>query len=219
MINKNLVCFFIYTLDYTRSRYSGEYIRFGTGENNLYRIVSHENGIGTKIVSAEPLKDSGAFKRIMSFGGNTTFSSTNTVGSFLNGDYLTNYVGSPYTEMIEDSTTWYLGRVGYGASYRVAKYTDTSMTGFATSTNAKVGLLRFGELMSGQFDRNGNNITYWTLTPYSSSDVWFVDDDGYCNKNGPALAYGVRPSINLKSNVQIVNGNGTKQNPFQIALQ
>ncbi|HIR59362.1 MAG TPA: hypothetical protein IAB38_04860 [Candidatus Onthousia excrementipullorum] len=201
------------------SRYSGEYIRFGTGENNLYRIVSHENGIGTKIVSAEPLKDSGAFKRIMSFGGNTTFSSTNTVGSFLNGDYLTNYVGSPYTEMIEDSTTWYLGRVGYGASYRVAKYTDTSMTGFATSTNAKVGLLRFGELMSGQFDRNGNNITYWTLTPYSSSDVWFVDDDGYCNKNGPALAYGVRPSINLKSNVQIVNGNGTKQNPFQIALQ
>ena len=44
------------------TRYSGEYISFGTGENNLYRIVSHENGTGTKITSAIPLKDSGNYK-------------------------------------------------------------------------------------------------------------------------------------------------------------
>ncbi|HIT38290.1 MAG TPA: hypothetical protein IAB59_07440, partial [Candidatus Onthousia faecipullorum] len=43
------------------TRYSGEYIRFGTGENNLYRIVSHENGTGTKITSAEPLKSGETF--------------------------------------------------------------------------------------------------------------------------------------------------------------
>ena len=39
----------------------GEYIRFGNDENNLYRIVSHENGAGTKIVSEKPLKSSGTF--------------------------------------------------------------------------------------------------------------------------------------------------------------
>ena len=44
------------------TRYSGEYISFGTGENNLYRIVSHENGAGTKITSAVPLKDNGNYK-------------------------------------------------------------------------------------------------------------------------------------------------------------
>ena len=55
------------------TRYSGEYISFGTGENNLYRIVSHENGTGTKITSAIPLKDSGSYKKIK-FGSNTTFS-------------------------------------------------------------------------------------------------------------------------------------------------
>ena len=70
------------------TRYSGDYIRFGIGENNLYQIVSHENGTGTKIVSAEPLKDSGSFK-LMLFGGNNIFSSTNTIGTFLNGEYLT----------------------------------------------------------------------------------------------------------------------------------
>ena len=39
------------------SRYSGEYIRFGNDENNLYRIVSHETEGLTKITSAEPLKE------------------------------------------------------------------------------------------------------------------------------------------------------------------
>ena len=199
------------------SRYSGEYIIFGNDENNLYRIVSHENGSGTKITSAEPLKSSGTFIT-SAFGSNTSFSSSNTIGAFLNGDYLTNYVDSSYSSMIEDNTTWYLGTVGIGTSYKLAKYTDTNMSGYATSTNAKVGLLRFGELMAGQFDRDGNNTNYWTLTPDSTSLVRRVSSTGSASNSGPSNAYGVRPSINLKSNVQIVNGDGTKQNPFTLDL-
>ena len=84
----------------------------------------------------------------------------------------------------------------------------------STTTEAKVGLLRFGELMSGQFDRYGNNTYYWTLTPYSSSIVRYVDYDGYAHYRNPSRATGVRPSINLKSNVQITSGTGTKSDPF-----
>ena len=201
------------------SRYSGEYIRFGNNENNLYRIVSHENGTGTKIVSAEPLKSTGTFIT-MNFGSNTTFSSTNTVGSFLNGEYLTNYVDSTYSEMIEDSTIWYLGTVGDGTSYKLSKYTDTNMSSTNSSTtDAKAGLLRFGELMSGQFDRYGNNTLYWTLTPYSSSYVRCVNRDGNAiNASPSSRSNGMRPSVNLKSNVQIVNGDGTLNSPFEIQL-
>ena len=199
------------------SRYSGEYVRFGNDENNLYRIVSHENGTGTKIVSAEPLKSNGEFIT-SAFGDTTTFSSTNTIGTFLNGEYLTSYVDSTYSDMIEDSTTWYLGTVGSGASYKLAKYTDISMSGYATSTESKVGLLRMGELMAGQFDRYGNNITYWTLTPDSAYYVRYVFDDGIANNNAPTYSGGVRPSINLKSNVVITGGNGTKNSPFTLTL-
>ena len=199
------------------SRYSGEYIRFGNDENNLYRIVSHETKGLTKITSAEPLKSSGTFIT-SAFGSNTSFSSSNTIGAFLNGDYLTNYVDSSYSSMIEDNTTWYLGTVGSGTSYKLAKYTDTNMSGYVTSTNAKVGLLRLGELMSGQFDRYGNNTYYWTLTPYSASSVRGVYSDGVASSTFPSSASGVRPSINLKSNVQIVNGDGTKNNPFTLKL-
>ena len=199
------------------SRYSGEYITFGSGENNLYRIVSHENGTGTKIVSAEPLKSSGEFIT-SAFGSNTAFSSTNTIGTFLNGEYLTSYVDSTYSNMIEDSTTWYLGTVGGRKSYKLSKYTDTSMSGYTTTTDAKVGLLRYGELMSGQFDRYGNNTYYWTLTPYSSSRVRHVYDNGDANYYSPSSALGVRPSMNLKSNVQITSGTGTKSEPFVLTL-
>ena len=200
------------------SRYSGEYIKFGNNENNLYRIVSHENGSGTKIVSAEPLKSSGTFIT-SAFGSNTSFSSSNTIGAFLNGDYLANYVDNDYANMIEDNTTWYLGTVGSGTSYKLAKYTDATGTTLTSSTTAaKVGLLRLGELMSGQFDRYGNNTYYWTLTPYSASYVRYVLSNGNAYYDIPANARGVRPSINLKSNVQIVNGDGTLNSPFEIQL-
>ena len=152
------------------------------------------------------------------FGSNASFSSSNTIGAFLNGDYLTNYVDSSYSSMIEDNTTWYLGTVGSGTSYKLAKYTDTNMSGYAKSTNAKVGLLRLGELMSGQFDRYGNNTPYWTLTPYSPSIVRIVGNHGNADYDTSSDAYGVRPSINLKSNVQIVNGDGTLNSPFEIQL-
>ena len=200
------------------SRYSGEYIRFGSGENNLYRIVSHEAPGLTKITSTEPLKSSGTFIT-SAFGSNATFSSTNTVGTFLNGEYLTSYVDSSYSNMIEDNTTWYLGKVVDGTSYKLAKYTDTNMSSLTSSqTSAKVGLLRIGELMSGQFDRSGNNTAYWTLTPYSSSSVRNVDNKGYANSYNPSNARGVRPSMNLKSSVQITSGTGTESDPFVLTL-
>ena len=114
-----------------------------------------------------------------------------------------------------DSTTWYLGTVESGTSYKLAKYTnatDNILTSSTTTT--KVGLLRLGELMSGQFDRYSNNTTYWTLTPYSSSIVRSVSRNGDADSNIPSNAYGVRPSMNLKSNVVITGGDGTKTDPF-----
>ena len=195
------------------TRYSGEYIRFGNNENNLYRIVSHENRIGTKIVSSEPLKDSGKFKTLI-FGDSLNYSNTNTIGAFLNGDYLLNYVRENYSDMIEDNTIWYLGTVGSSDSYKIAKYTDTNMSEYATSTDSKVGLLRVGELMAGQFNIYRNNTTYWTLNPYNMFVMRFVGINGDTNSAEPIYAQGIKPSLTLKSNVIITSGTGTKSDPF-----
>ena len=200
------------------TRYSGEYITFGTGENNLYQIVSHETEGLTKITSAELLKDNGTVKSILfDSNSNIIYSSDNTIGSFLNGEYLTSgkYLMQEQVNMIEDSTTWYLGTVGDGVSYKLAKYTDTNMSGYATSIDAKVGLLRLGELMAGRFDIWNNN-AYWTLTP-NRQWVRYIDYDSNLYSAYPFSLYSIKPSLNLKSNVIITSGTGTKEDPFNLS--
>ena len=197
------------------TRYSGEYISFGTGENSLYRIVSHETEGLTKITSAESLKKDGSFVT-SAFGDNNVFSSSNTIGTFLNGEYLTDYVGDKYNNMIEDNTIWYLGSMASGANYRLTKYTDVNMSSLTENqTTSKVGLLRMGELISGQFDINSNNVTYRTLTPISTY-VYNIYSDGRTTNHGISTTLGIRPALNLKSNVVITGGDGTKENPFTL---
>ncbi len=201
------------------TRYSGEYISFGTGENNLYRIVSHENGTGTKITSAIPLKDSGSYKKIV-FGNDTTFSKDNTIGAFLNGDYLTSgtYLTSDQVNMIEDNTTWYLGDVGNGVNYKLAKYQDVTGSNLITSiATVKVGLLRSGELMAGQFDKRDNNADYWLLTTTKSYIRIVSAYTGQSDYSSETNTKSLRPTMNLKSTVKIVSGTGTKSDPFVLS--
>ena len=201
------------------TRYSGEYISFGTGENNLYRIVSHETEGLTKITSDEPLQENGTLKTI-AFGDSVYYSSTNTIGSFLNGEYLISgkYLTSEQVNMIEDNTIWYLGTVGSGVSYRLAKYSDINMNNLTSDiTTAKVGLLRLGELMMSPHNGNGY---YWTLTPY------YLNSSLVRTQSTTALSYStsvnnviaVKPVLNLKTNVIITGGDGSLQKPFTIKL-
>ena len=73
--------------------------------------------------------------------------------------------------------------------------------------------------MSGQFDVFENNSYYWTLTPYTSTNLRLVHSQGYAHSSyPPTTALGIKPSLNLKTNVIITSGDGTLQNPFEIEL-
>ena len=206
------------------TRYSGEYIRLGMGENNLYRIVSHENGTGTKITSAEPLKSNGEFITLDYKKDNIfeSFSPNSNIGSFLNNTYLNTYIDSTYLNMIEENTNWYLGVVdGNGTSYKLAKYVDVNLSTTVSYTTATIGLLRYGELMAGQFNVISNNIIYGTLTMINNNNEYLrvVSEDSNAYDYYPiTYVFGIKPSFNLKSNVIITSGTGTKDNPFEIAL-
>ena len=195
------------------TRYSGEYISFGTGENNLYRIISHETEELTKIASAGALKG-----KTMFFGDSIYYSSTNTVGNFLNIGYLNSgeYLTSGQVNMIEDNTTWYLGRVYVGQNYKLAKYSDVNMSNLTSNIDvSKIGLLRYGELMA----EADNSAYYWTLTPSSTVNLYVVRSNGNVHSTSPSSpGVGMKPALNLKSNVIITSGDGTLQNPFEIEL-
>ena len=198
------------------TRYSGEYISFGTGENNLYRIVSHETPGLTKITSAEPLKENGAFKKI-AFGNTYKYSSTNTIGSFLNGEYLNNYIGEMNINLVNLDTIWYLGNVNGDKGYKLAKYQDEISNILTSNTTiATVGLLRYGELLLSQV--NENNTSYWTLTTaMNGGRIYNINEVNSLTYN-LTQNHGIKPALNLKYNVIITSGDGTKENPFTIEL-
>ena len=205
------------------TRYSGEYIKFGTDDNILYRIVSHEEEGLTKVVSATPLISGNDFL-YMAFDNNSVNYSTNTrIGDFLNNTYINNYLSTSSQEMISDNTTWYFGTIARGTNYKLAKYTDTDISNTVSSqTVAKVGLLRIGELMAGQEQTDNNNLQYsttdyWVLNPYSTGTVRYVDGSSYSADIAPSNIKGVKPALNIKENVIIKEGTGTKKDPFVLS--
>ncbi len=195
-------------------RYSGEYISFGTSENNLYRIVSHEDGNGTKITSAFPLKENGTFKTI-TYGDNSIFSVNNNIGQYLNSQ---SYLLDNSKNMLVESN-WYLGKFNDGDNYKLAKYKLSDMTELNEYVTAKVGLLRVGELMCGHFNNRYSNNSYWTITKEDDANVRGSSTTGYTYAYSSSdSTVAIKPTMNLKSNVVITGGDGTKSNPFTIAL-
>lgn len=64
-----------------------------------------------------------------------------------------------------------------------------------------------------------NNSHYWTLTPANTSNVFRVSSNSMGGYDKTTSSNGFRPAMNLKSNVVITGGKGTKKEPFQIALK
>ena len=210
------------------TRTIGEYVVFDedgdTSTNELYRIVSIEDG-KVKLNKNDYIKS-----------GTTTlskkFSTSVTYGGGTTDDYWDYYLNNIWynslanKDMLE-SSTYYIKQVSLGTSYKNSlcntnNTTETTKVCTKTTTiwEGLVGLPRYGEMFAGQ-QGNGYNSSsnIWLITPYSSSYVWYVYYLGYGLNNNPSDGNGARPSITLKSNIIITGGDGTKTNPFTIALK
>ena len=107
--------------------------------------------------------------------------------------------------------------------------------------NSNIGLLTYDDLIyAGNYVNQTNNsnylnngFSYWTMSPSGvdtfdmHSDIWFIYDNSkigclYVDWSNEKYSVGkkyyvsLRPVINLKSDIQISSGNGTKDNPFTI---
>jgi len=224
------------TLLNTRS--SGEYVTF---KDELYRLVGVEEGT-TKIVKADYIRDASNnvlkkyFASSVTFGKSTNTASDNYWDYYLNNTWLKDKFGidssdeqpeDTYDTMISQGT-YYLGEYGDGVSYKNtickdSNTTETVLTCEKIDDTSKlytgyVGLLRVGEMFSSQLGSGYATSSYmWLITPYSSSDVRNVYSGGNLSGYSPTMiTHGVRPSINLKSTIVILGGDGTLEHPFEI---
>lgn len=96
-----------------------------------------------------------------------------------------------------------------------------------TLVNRTVGLLnnyeyyvtygQSGGLATSSTTYLTNGIYWWFLTPNSSSAVRVGSFNGYVEIVESKIAHGVRPSVNLKSDIRIISGNGTQTEPYRLA--
>ena len=201
------------------TRYSGEYINFGLGENNLYRIVSIASDGRIKIASADVLRDANTGELLESvFGDDNTYTSSSTIAQFLNGDYIDpagGYLSAESISMIANGTWDISTVVTDGGSYLDAISLRQART-------PKVGLLRLGEQFSGDLSE-----VYWLLTKYQQREYMRVagaatnglTTDTYRDIVGQIRGIPiVRPALYLLADVTITSGDGTKENPFSLTL-
>ena len=119
------------------------------------------------------------------------------------------------------STTWYRGDYWTDGNYK------TNLESTSNPYEGRVGLIRVGEILSGQSEtilskdhivsNNFNNAQeYWTSTLSTVSNARSVSNFGFLVSNNVMAKYAVRPVINIGPDVQILSGNGTFNEPFQI---
>ena len=206
------------TLLNTRS--SGEYVKFN---NELYRIVVIKNEI-IKINKNDYVRDTSnnvlkkKFSTSITYGGGTT---DDYWDYYLNNTWY-NSLDTSYQNMMVEST-YYIGTSGYNYKASICATSSNNVTTKdCTKTTSTwiglVGLPGYGEMFASQQGSGYSSSSWiWLMNPNSTSSVWFVDNGGYGGNNSPTLTNGGRPSINLKSNIKITGGNGTKDNPFEIS--
>ncbi len=191
----------------------GEYVTYA-GKN--YRVVE-TSSTGTKLI-LDGYYDSNNDGTIdssdkMAYGENCTLCTMINEEPFIN--WISNNNGTDKNKLI--STTWYRGdNFGYGDNYK------TNLESTSNPYEGRVGLIRVGEMLSGQSvtilhtSGNSNAQVYWTATPYSSSNAWYVNNFGQADGNTVPSMYAVRPVIMISPDVQILGGNGTFNSPYQI---
>ena len=203
---------------------SGEYVMYA---GRKYRVVDKDSNGNTKLILDGYYGETSGTIYTMSYGSNNTFSTTTGIGQKLNGDvlnWLTNNSESEKAKLVSNYT-WYQNNFDWGYDYKVSLNEESP----TRSIQATVGLIRVGEMLSGQsssiltkgytttssFD---NATTYWTMTPStSSSTAWIVNSYGYAsNSIFVSDPRGVRAVIVVNSDVTITGGNGTWSSPYKI---
>ena len=89
----------------------------------------------------------------------------------------------------------------------------------------KVGLLEIDDYKraGGKNSYLNQNFYEWTINGYSEKQVWYRLPSGDLgndsNSDNSYYSYGVRPVINLRSNIKAIKGNGSKENPYIVGRE
>ena len=167
---------------------------WNTGTNGTNRYTSASNGLASHFYSYERSSNNGKIC---------------TSGSYCN-------------DTVTRTTTWN-GKIGlmYPSDYGYATSGGTNMnrTGCLNKELNNWNDSSYGDCKNNDWLYNSNT-KQWTVSPRAHSSyavfVFVVQDDGKTRFFSANTNFLVRPSVYLKSSVAIVNGNGSKESPYEL---
>ncbi len=206
------------------------YIKFN---NEAWRIVSIEPDKTVKIMRDAVLPNrnwdsSGSY-------GNNNWARPATLNTYLNGSYLTGTLNATAQSQIVVKD-WSIGAVTADNNDLKEQINEES----SNKWNGKVALITLSEYLRSNSNQSScgthsksqdnysscknttwmyNDETWFTLSPRDDSvSVYRVNSNGRTNSNWANISNFIRPSVYLSSELQIVSGDGSRNNPFQIEL-
>ena len=188
------------------------YVFIGNAVNNyiyysgiLFRIIEvNDNSI--KIITEDPITS-------IFFGDQLDYSKS-YVRKWLNPLENINYSGIFYNQL--NNPDLYLNKF----DFCIDQISNVNYSCNQT-INDYVGLLTAYEYERAKGKESYLNINSYFWTSNTSTDnIWYVTDTGDINDNAFTeqnyYSYGVRPVINLKLDVKLVSGDGSKNSPYII---
>ena len=170
-------------------------------KNITWRIVKITNNNSTVLISDEPLTS-------LAFGSNT-------------------YEESPIIDWLNETNNEQSGILANAIGSDYLTNTNACIDPLDDTKNItcddiydeyQISLLSmFDYANAGSSDSYINN-GYYTYLSNTNNDneVWYIDDEGKLNTSNGTDIYGIKPVITLNSTVELIEGEGTKDNPYQI---
>lgn len=176
--------------------------------NILWRVISVNNSYKTvKLVTDENVNT------LIFDENNSTFSSS-YIESWLNDVTVDGFLSN-----LNNYENYLVLDASFDTSTNNTELGNITKPSGSTTVTDIVGLLNTYEYQMSYENSTSylnNNTSWWTITPYDSSNIACIDNSGNISSCSKEIANGVRPSINLKSNVGIISGDGTKDNPYRL---
>jgi hypothetical protein len=178
--------------------YIGEYITFN---DTLWRIVNKETG-KLKLVNEECLSDDEGTcieRSYSNFANGFNTEEKNSLISYLNTTYYNSFKNKEYLV----KGTFYTGTYDIFGNYNYQSV-------FYSSVQAYIGLLSISEPFAYDI------VNTFTLTPNVNNElsVFIINNDKLLYEDVITSLHYVRPSIYIKSEVEISDGDGTYLNPY-----
>ncbi len=176
------------------------YIKYS---NYLWKVISKQEG-KIQLALDGYIKDNEGNEIDITYGNSKFSTAKGTIGYYLNNNFYNSLNSKEYIV----KSDWYYGVY---TGYNKYNYKDV----YNAKYNANVGLLKIGDL----YVQDYLNV-FLSNRPYGSNNtlVYSTTDDKTFFADFVTAKKKIRPSIYLKDDVNILKGNGTKNNPYELEV-